>query len=67
MVNKSDIEIYRADKNEKSIIRKMLELYLYDFSEFDQADINEHGEYGYDRLDDYWTDNNSRYPYIINY
>ena len=66
MSNETDIKLYRADKTEKSIIRKMIELYLYDFSEYNLADINEHGEYGYDRLDDYWTDN-SRYPYIINY
>ena len=33
-----------------------MELYRYDFSEFDGADVGSHGEYGYRYLDHYWAE-----------
>jgi predicted acetyltransferase len=32
----------------------MMELYLYDFSEFDDSDLDEHGYFGYGDLDYFW-------------
>ena len=48
----------------KPVLRQRLELYLYDFSQYDLADVNEHGHYGYDYLDHYWTEP-GRHPYFI--
>ncbi|MFC6229606.1 GNAT family N-acetyltransferase [Paenibacillus allorhizosphaerae] len=41
---------------QKSVLRNLLELYKYDFTEFDPEDVNEHGLYGYTYLDHYWTE-----------
>ena len=59
-----DIKLERALINEKSILRNLLELYNYDFTEFDPDDVDEHGLYGYKYLDHYWTDED-RYPFLI--
>lgn len=52
---------------EKAVLRRLLELYLHDFSEFDGADVNEHGEYGYRYLDHYFADEegDTRQAYFI--
>ncbi len=49
---------------EKSVLRNLLELYNYDFSEFDHADLDAHGFYGYGRLDHYWTEP-GRYRFLV--
>jgi predicted acetyltransferase len=59
-----DIKLVKANKRDKPVMRQLLELYAYDFSEFEQADVNEHGFYGYDYLDCYWTEE-SRHPFFI--
>lgn len=33
-----------------------MELYLYDFSEYDGSDLDEHGRFGYPYLDFYWIE-----------
>jgi len=53
-----------AKKSQKSVMRKLLELYAHDFSEFDGLDINEYGEYGYPYLDCYWNEK-GRFPYLF--
>lgn len=60
-----DIQLQRASIDQKHILRNLLELYNYDFTEFDQEDVNEYGLYGYKYLDHYWTDED-RYPFLIN-
>ncbi len=49
---------------QKSVFMQMMELYMYDFSEFSDADINEYGYFGYSRIDDYWNEE-GRYPFFI--
>ena len=49
-------ELIEATVDDKPVVRRLLELYLHDFSEFSGQDLNEHGEYGYRYLDHYWTD-----------
>lgn len=58
------VEIKLASYAEKIILRHLFELYSYDFSEFDKADIDEHGLFGYKYLDHYWSEEN-RYPFLI--
>ncbi|MEO0470145.1 MAG: GNAT family N-acetyltransferase [Bacteroidota bacterium] len=43
---------------EKSILRNLMELYAYDFSEFEKDPIGPDGLYGYHYLDHYWTEEN---------
>lgn len=50
--------------DEKEILRNLLEKYLYEFSQWDLCDINALGLYGYEYLDNYWTEKN-RWAYFI--
>lgn len=50
------VEVVLAEERDKGVVRRLLELYRYDFSEFDGADVDIHGEYGYRYLDHYWTE-----------
>ena len=59
-----NIEIIEAGFNDKSLIRNMMQLYLYDFSEMDGSDLNEHGLYDYKYIDYYWVEK-ERFPFII--
>lgn len=58
------ISIDKATIEEKSVLRNLMELYNYDFTEFDPEDVNEHGLYGYKYFDHYWTDE-GRYPFLV--
>lgn len=58
------IELQKISIEEKHILRHLLELYQYDFSEFDLEDVNEYGLYGYVYLDHYWTEE-GRYPFLF--
>jgi len=49
-----EITIKRPSRSERELIRRMMELYLHDFSEFDGSDLNEHALFGYGDLDYFW-------------
>lgn len=51
-----NIELIPVDVGEKEILRNLLEKYDYEFSQYDQRDVNALGLYGYDYLDYYWTE-----------
>lgn len=53
-----------ASSADRAVLRRLIELYLYDFSEFDQADVGPHGDYGYRYLDHYWADP-GRHPFLF--
>jgi predicted acetyltransferase len=48
------IELRTPSRSDRNLIRRMMELYLYDFSEFDDADLDEHGLFAYGDLDYFW-------------
>ena len=58
------IEVLPALIHDKSIIQRMMELYQYDFSEFANTDLDEHGYFSYSYLDYYWVESN-RYPFLV--
>ncbi len=58
------IEVTPATTFDRPILRNLMELYLYDFSEFDGAEIGPFGLYEYPYLDHYWTEPN-RFPFLI--
>lgn len=60
----SAVELQRAAREDKSVLRNLMELYLYDFSEYLGEDIDEHGHYGYKFIDHYWTEP-GRHPFFI--
>ncbi|MGB6778253.1 MAG: GNAT family N-acetyltransferase [Planococcus citreus] len=49
------LEIFQPTIIQKHVLQNLMELYQYDFSEFESADVNENGLYGYKYLDYYWT------------
>lgn len=59
-----NIVVNLAGPGEAESLRNMMELYLYDFSEFDGADLDENGRYGYEWLDSYVSDDGC-YAYVI--
>ena len=63
-IHNMNVELVEVNETEKSVLRQIMELYAYDFSEFDGADVNEHGLYGYTYFDYYWTEE-SRHPFFI--
>lgn len=59
-----NVNIQLARYSEKHFLKKMLELYAYDCTQFEDKDLNEFGEYGYRYLDFYWVES-ERYPFIV--
>jgi len=41
-------------------VRRLIQLYHHDFSEFDGADVDAHGEYLHPYFDEYWNDADRR-------
>ena len=59
-----NITIEPIKKGEKEILRNLLEKYDYEFSQYNEMDINDIGLYGYDYLDCYWTEE-KRFSFFI--
>ncbi len=58
------VQISLAAESEKPILRNLLQLYLYDFSEFTGEDPGPQGLYEYEYLDLYWVEP-ERHPFLI--
>lgn len=58
------IEVWQCPIDQRNVLRNLLELYQYDFSEFESEDVNEDGLYGYKYLDYYWTVP-GHFPFLI--
>lgn len=58
------IEITPASLDDKPLLQRMMEFYQYDFSEYEDSDLDSHGTYGYPWLDHYWGEE-GRYPFLI--
>lgn len=58
------IEIHPASLEEKPILTRLMELYLYDFSIFIDEEIGDDGIYGYNYLDAYWVEPH-RFPFLF--
>ncbi|MEN9520846.1 MAG: hypothetical protein RLZZ381_3434 [Cyanobacteriota bacterium] len=59
-----NLNIQLAKYEEKYLLQNMLELLVYDLSEFENRDLNEFGKYGYRYLDLYWIEP-ERFPFIL--
>lgn len=49
-----DVQIHRPERSQRELIRRMMVLYLHDFSEFDDEDLDEHAMFTYGDLDYFW-------------
>ncbi|MBN2147518.1 MAG: GNAT family N-acetyltransferase [Anaerolineales bacterium] len=59
-----NLTVNPATEKDRPILRNLMELYLYDFSEFDGADVGPHGLFEYPYLDHYWTEED-RHPFLV--
>ncbi len=49
---------------QKAVLRNLMELCQHDYSEYNEANVDEHGLFGYRYLDHYWTEER-RHPLFI--
>jgi predicted acetyltransferase len=49
-----EVAIHRPERPERELIRRMMQLYLYDFSEYEDEDLDEHALFTYGDLDYFW-------------
>lgn len=63
-MDSAHIEIIEASIDQVSVLRNLLQLYVYDFSEIEGFELNDHGLFRYRYLDHYWTDED-RHPFLI--
>ncbi len=59
-----NVEVIRAELRDKPLLRQLLQLYQYDFTEFDPADVDADGFYRYPYFDNYWTEP-ERHPLLF--
>ncbi|MFD3450112.1 GNAT family N-acetyltransferase [Microbacteriaceae bacterium 4G12] len=59
------LEVEQVKQEDKIVVKHLMQLYKYDFTEFDPEDVNERGLYEYTYLDDYWREP-TRFPFLIN-
>lgn len=60
----ADVEVLAADERHAAVLRRLLQLYLYDFSKLDGRDVDESGEFAYRHLGLYWTEPKRR-PFLL--
>lgn len=58
------IEVQPVPLSEKHILHNLMELYLHDFSEYEDLDVDEDGRFGDEYLDRYWIEP-ERHPFLI--
>lgn len=58
------LEIFQPTIEQKHVLQNLMELYQYDFSEFESEDVDENGLFGYKYVDYYWTIP-THFPFLI--
>lgn len=59
-----DVKIVPAERDQRKIMERLFQLYLHDFSQFVDLEIDDRGRYEYPSLAVYWQEPD-RYPYFI--
>jgi len=60
-----NIEVILVERDEKEILRNLLEKYDYELSQYGKNDVNKLGLYGFDYFDNFWQDGAQRWAYFI--
>ena len=58
------VKVERAAVEDKVVLRNLMQLYLYDYTEFDPDDLDDHGLFNYNYLDHYWVEP-GRYAFLV--
>jgi len=59
-----NVTLRQANIDDREILANLLEKYNYEFSQYEDTDVNKLGLYGYKYLDCYWLEDN-RWAYFI--
>ena len=61
-----EVQILTASTENKQIISNLMQFYMYDFSEYTEADVEDSGLFtAYPQLEEYWREADQRFPYIV--
>lgn len=58
------VELVAVSIQDKPVVQALMQLYVYDFSEMIELDVDGHGKFFYPYLDHYWTES-GRYPFLL--
>jgi len=59
------VSLRKIELEEKEILANLLEKYNYEFSQYDNRDVNKLGLYGHQYLDCYWWEDENGWAYFI--
>ena len=59
------VKLRKAELEDREVLANLLEKYEYEFSQYNNCDVNKFGLYGYQYLDCYWWECERRYAYFI--
>jgi predicted acetyltransferase len=59
------VSLRKAELEDREILANLLEKYGYEFSQYENRDVNKYGLYGYQYLDCYWWEGEKRWAYFI--
>jgi predicted acetyltransferase len=59
-----DVEVIPISEREQSVLRHLIDLYAYDFSELLHLDVEDDGRFAFPAVTPYWTDP-WRHPFFI--
>lgn len=59
-----NVEVISATSEQQPILANLLELYVHDFSEHHDVELNADGRFGYTKLPLYWLEPN-RHPFLV--
>lgn len=61
-----NVEIVEVEEGRKDVLMRLLQLYEYEFSVFNETDVNEEGLFEYENFDRYWEKENW-HPFLFRY
>ncbi len=64
MVKLMDVQITEASVEQKPILDQLMQLYMHDFSEYTDEDVDQNGIFTYHFFDEYWNES-GRYPFLV--
>lgn len=65
LLKMNNIELKKVELEDREILSNLIEKYDYEFSQYDNRDVNKLGLYGYQYLDCYWWAEEKRWAYFI--
>ncbi|WP_366296442.1 GNAT family N-acetyltransferase [Paenibacillus sp. AN1007] len=60
-----NVAIVQVNQKYREVLDNLMQLYIYDFSEFLDFDVEENGKYRPYPLDDYFKEGNQQFAYLI--